>query len=233
MLLTDRSSRNEGSGQRGRTDGPPHRPTGPGPVPRGRLCRHLHRRSGRCPGRLQGRHLLPLPIQGCPAAPPDRSPPGRHRRLHPRPQHRLTPHAATAAGRLPQRPARLPGGRSAGRQRRRRPQSPQDRPTAARPEPPAPVPADRLRHQRIGQVAGRGGPGGDLASPDRRAPARPHRPHPPGHAGRRAPPRPERPAHQHMLVDAAVATLQPRRTSSDGEPVPAAQSTPTPSTHSS
>jgi AcrR family transcriptional regulator len=41
------------------------------------------------------------------------------------------------------------------------------------------------------------------------------------------------PAHQDTLVDAAVATLQPRRTSSDGEPVPAAQSTPTPSTHSS
>jgi AcrR family transcriptional regulator len=41
------------------------------------------------------------------------------------------------------------------------------------------------------------------------------------------------PTHQDTLVDAAVATLQPRRTSSDGEPVPAAQSTPTPSTHSS
>ena len=36
-----------------------------------------------------------------------------------------------------------------------------------------------------GQVASRGGPGGDLASPDRRAPPRPHRPRPPAHAGRR------------------------------------------------
>ena len=40
------------------------------------------------------------------------------------------------------------------------------------------------------------------------------------------------PAHQDTLVDAAVAALQPRRTSPDGEPVPAAQSTRTPSTHS-
>jgi AcrR family transcriptional regulator len=41
------------------------------------------------------------------------------------------------------------------------------------------------------------------------------------------------PTHQDTLVDAAVATLQPRRTSPDGEPIPAAQSTRTSSTHSS
>jgi AcrR family transcriptional regulator len=29
------------------------------------------------------------------------------------------------------------------------------------------------------------------------------------------------PTHQHLLIDAAVATLQPRRASPDGEPVPA------------
>jgi AcrR family transcriptional regulator len=38
------------------------------------------------------------------------------------------------------------------------------------------------------------------------------------------------PAHQRILIDAAVATLQPRRPSPDGEPVPAAQSARTPST---
>jgi len=40
------------------------------------------------------------------------------------------------------------------------------------------------------------------------------------------------PAHQRILIDAAVATLQPSRPTPDGEPVPAAQSTRTPSTHS-
>jgi AcrR family transcriptional regulator len=40
------------------------------------------------------------------------------------------------------------------------------------------------------------------------------------------------PAHQHILVDAAVATLQPRPPTPDGKPVPATQSTRTPSTHS-
>jgi AcrR family transcriptional regulator len=44
------------------------------------------------------------------------------------------------------------------------------------------------------------------------------------------PPRPERPAHQHMLVDAAVATLQPSRPSADGGLVAAAQPIRTPST---
>jgi hypothetical protein len=39
------------------------------------------------------------------------------------------------------------------------------------------------------------------------------------------------PAHQHTLVDAAVAALQPSRPSPDGELVPAAQSTRTTSTH--
>ena len=38
------------------------------------------------------------------------------------------------------------------------------------------------------------------------------------------------PAHQHTLVDAAVATLQPSRPSPNGRLVPAAQSTRTPST---
>ena len=38
------------------------------------------------------------------------------------------------------------------------------------------------------------------------------------------------PAHQHTLVDAAVATLQPNHTLPDGEPVPAAQPVRTPST---
>jgi AcrR family transcriptional regulator len=38
------------------------------------------------------------------------------------------------------------------------------------------------------------------------------------------------PAHQHILIDAAVATLQPNHTLPDGGPVPAAQSTRTPST---
>ena len=41
------------------------------------------------------------------------------------------------------------------------------------------------RRQRVGQVASRGGPGGDLASPDRRTPARPHRPRSPAHPGQR------------------------------------------------
>jgi AcrR family transcriptional regulator len=36
------------------------------------------------------------------------------------------------------------------------------------------------------------------------------------------------PAHQHTLIDAAVATLQPTRPSPDGEPVPAATSARTP-----
>jgi len=38
------------------------------------------------------------------------------------------------------------------------------------------------------------------------------------------------PTHQHTLVDAAVATLQPNHTLPDGEPVPAAQPAHTPST---
>jgi AcrR family transcriptional regulator len=38
------------------------------------------------------------------------------------------------------------------------------------------------------------------------------------------------PAHQHTLVDAAVATLQPTQSSPDREPVAAAQPVPTPST---
>jgi AcrR family transcriptional regulator len=38
------------------------------------------------------------------------------------------------------------------------------------------------------------------------------------------------PAHQHTLVDAAVATLQPSRPSPNGRPMAAAQSTRTPST---
>jgi hypothetical protein len=37
------------------------------------------------------------------------------------------------------------------------------------------------------------------------------------------------PAHQHTLIDAAVAALQPNHTLPDGGPVPAAQSTRTPS----
>jgi AcrR family transcriptional regulator len=37
--------------------------------------------------------------------------------------------------------------------------------------------------------------------------------------------------HQHILIDAAVATLQPSPPHPDGEPVAAAQSTPTPSIH--
>jgi AcrR family transcriptional regulator len=40
------------------------------------------------------------------------------------------------------------------------------------------------------------------------------------------------PAHQRILIDAAVATLQPSRPTPDEEPVPATQSTHTPSTHS-
>jgi AcrR family transcriptional regulator len=39
------------------------------------------------------------------------------------------------------------------------------------------------------------------------------------------------PAHQHILVDAAVATLQPKRPSADGGPMAAAQPIRTPSTH--
>ena len=39
------------------------------------------------------------------------------------------------------------------------------------------------------------------------------------------------PAHQHTLIDAAVATLQPSPSSPDGEPVPAAQSTRTQHPH--
>ena len=38
------------------------------------------------------------------------------------------------------------------------------------------------------------------------------------------------PTHQHTLIDAALATLQPSRPSPNGEAVPAAQSTRTPST---
>jgi AcrR family transcriptional regulator len=38
------------------------------------------------------------------------------------------------------------------------------------------------------------------------------------------------PAHQHILIDAAVATLQPKRPSADGGPMAAAQSIRTPST---
>ena len=38
------------------------------------------------------------------------------------------------------------------------------------------------------------------------------------------------PAHQHILIDAAVATLQPKRPSADGGPKAAAQSTRTPRT---
>ena len=38
------------------------------------------------------------------------------------------------------------------------------------------------------------------------------------------------PTHQHTLIDAAVATLQPNHTLPDGEPVPAAQPVRTPST---
>jgi AcrR family transcriptional regulator len=38
------------------------------------------------------------------------------------------------------------------------------------------------------------------------------------------------PAHQHILVDAAVATLQPKRPSADGVPMAAAQPIRTPST---
>jgi hypothetical protein len=38
------------------------------------------------------------------------------------------------------------------------------------------------------------------------------------------------PAHQHTLVDAAVATLQPSQSSPDREPVAAAQPVRTPST---
>jgi AcrR family transcriptional regulator len=38
------------------------------------------------------------------------------------------------------------------------------------------------------------------------------------------------PAHQHILVDAAVATLQPKRPSADGGPMAAAQPIRTPST---
>lgn len=60
------------------------------------------------------------------------------------------------------------------------------------------------RPRSLGQVASRGGPRGDLASPDRRATGRPHRP-----------------CHQHTLIDAAVATLQPNQPSPDGKPVPA------------
>jgi hypothetical protein len=37
------------------------------------------------------------------------------------------------------------------------------------------------------------------------------------------------PTHQHILVDAAVATLQPNHTLPDWEPVPAAQPIRTPS----
>jgi AcrR family transcriptional regulator len=40
------------------------------------------------------------------------------------------------------------------------------------------------------------------------------------------------PAHQHTLIDAAVATLQPSRPSPNGRLVPAAQSTRTPTTRS-
>ena len=60
------------------------------------------------------------------------------------------------------------------------------------------------RPRSLGQVASRGGPRGDLASPDRRATGRPHRP-----------------CHQHTLIDAAVTTLQPNQPSPDGKPVPA------------
>jgi hypothetical protein len=92
---------------------------------------------------------------------------------------------STAAGRLPGRPARPPGGRPADRHRRRHPQPPQHRPAAAYPEPTAAVPAGRPQHRPGGQVTSRGGPGGDLASPDRRPPVRPHRPRPPAHPHRR------------------------------------------------
>jgi AcrR family transcriptional regulator len=37
------------------------------------------------------------------------------------------------------------------------------------------------------------------------------------------------PTHQHILIDAAVATLQPSQSSPDGEPLPAAQPVRTPS----
>jgi len=53
---------------------------------------------------------------------------------------------------------------------RRGPQPPQHWSAAARPEPPAAVPAGRPQHRRVGQVTNRGGPGGDLAPPDRPGP---------------------------------------------------------------
>src|SRR5215213_6184474 len=59
-----------------------------------------------------------------------------------------------------------PRGRPADRHRRRGPQPPHDRSAPARPEPTAVDLADRPRHQRIGQAAGRGRPGSDLAPPD-------------------------------------------------------------------
>jgi AcrR family transcriptional regulator len=99
--------------------------------------------------------------------------------------------------------------------RRRGPQPPQHRSAPARPEPTAPVSADRPQHRRGGQVASRGRPRGDLAPPDHRTPLDL-----------------ANAAHQHILIDAAVATLQPTQPSPDREPLPAATSAGAPSTRS-
>ena len=115
------------------------------------------------------------------------------------------PNTARTAGRLPGRPARPPRGDSAGRHRRRRAQPPQHRPTPARPEPPASVPADRPNHRRGGQAARRGRPG---------AIWRPLIAQPPLDL--------TDPAHQHILVEAAIATLRPSPSHPTGRPAAAA-----------
>ena len=184
-LLTGRQGDVRSVATMDRTDGPPHRPPGPGQIPR-----------------RAGSSAPPSPIWPVPWASP--RPPSTTTTAPrtpccttwsipswtpstPASSDHTTParDTAAAAGRLPGRPARPPRGRPADRHRRRGPQPPQHRSAPARPEPAAAVPAGRPRHQRIGQAASRGGPGGDLASPDRRPPARPHRPRPPAHAGRR------------------------------------------------
>ena len=158
-------------------------------------------------GRLQGRHLLPLPIQGHPAAPPDRSPPGRHRRLHPGPDHPAAS-ARTHRQLLDAYLAVLLAHREV---------VPLVATDVAVLNHPRIGPRLRAQNQQLRAL---------LTAPDTsisallRAEAalgaiwRPLIAQPPLDL--------TDPAHQHTLIDAAVATLQPSQSLPDGEPMAAA-----------
>ena len=203
MLLTDRSSRSEGSGQHGRTNGPPHRPPGPGPVPRGRLCRHLHRRPGRRPWCLKAaiyyhyrskdallhRLIDPL-LDAIDACIQDHNQPRRTARqllsayLAVLLAHReVVPLVATDVAVL-------------------------NHPTIG--------PRLHAQNQQLQSL---------LTTPDTSASARLRAEAAVGAIWRPLIAQPPldltSPAHQHILIDAAVATLQPSRPTPDEEPVPA------------